>query len=98
MRIGATNVVWPPDLFEHGPAEVLALGARLELAAHDRQRGLQTVSEIGERVAVALQVIAFAADEFVEIRGQPRQLARVTIGQAFLLAVLDPRQVAGDPA
>ena len=82
------DLVHAADLLEHGPAQGPALLARLELAAHDRERRFQAVREIGKRVAIALQSIALGVDEGVEARGQPRKLGRVRAGEMILAAAL----------
>ena len=89
------DLVHAADLLEHGPAEILALLARFELAAHDRERRLEAVREIGERVAVALEAIALGVDERIEARRQARQLRRVGAPEMILAAALDAREVGG---
>ena len=53
------------------PRRVRAAGCR-ERGAHHRERRLQTVREIAERVAIARDAFALADEQSVEIRGDAR--------------------------
>ena len=92
------DLIHAPDLLEYGPAEFFALGAGFELAAHNGQRCLQAVGEVGQRVAIAREMVTLALDEIVEVGGQARQFERIAVGQAVLIAAFDTREVAGDAA
>ena len=58
--------------------------ARSAGCAHHRERRLQTVGEIAERVAIARDALALTDEQRVEIRRRPRELARIAAAELSL--------------
>ena len=69
------------------------MDALVQLRTQHRQRRFQTMRQVGQRVALAIQVFALAFNERIDAVGQRLQLARMAFGHAAGLATLHPRQL-----
>ncbi|MNN27822.1 hypothetical protein D3C81_1413710 [compost metagenome] len=84
------QVVHALQLHAHFLAQLLVTaGTAVQLRAQHRQRRLQTVGEIGQRVALTLQILALAFDEGVDAFGQRLQFTRMHFTHALTLAALN---------
>ena len=72
-------------------------GAGVKLGAQHRQRRLQAVRQVGQGVALAVQVLALGIDQRVDALCQRLELARVALAHALQLATLDPGQLGHHP-
>ena len=94
----ADKVVHALELFVEFGAQFGAVGAAVHPAAQHRQRGLQTVGEVGEDVALAVEILAFAFDESVDAFGQRLQLARVALAHPVCDTALHALEFVNHPA
>src|SRR6185369_14033842 len=76
------DVVHPPDLLVELFRDCkLATIRAAEQVTHDRERRLEAVREIAQRVAIASQSLPLTAQQGIEIRGHAEQLARILCPQ-----------------
>src|SRR5581483_1421992 len=59
-----------------------------QCGTHDGQRGLEAVSEIAQRVAIASDPLALANEQSIEVRGDPAQLARIAPAEPLAASLL----------
>ncbi len=89
------------DLALQHPRLLAFAAALLQAFAHPlqhRQRRLQAVRQVIERIAVTLALLAFAAQQAVQRAGQAQQLTRVLTAQAIARTRLHLVQFATEPA
>ena len=72
-------------------------GIPVQARAQHRQRRLQAVRQVGQGVALAIQVLALALDEGIDAFGQRLQFARMALAHAAGLAALHAGQFVDHP-
>ena len=97
-QLVADQVVHPPQLGFHLIAQLGLIGTAVQARAQDRERRLQAMRQVSQRVALAIQVLALALDKGVDAVGQRFQLARVRLAHSGGLAVLDALEFGDDIA
>jgi hypothetical protein len=89
LQVIADDAVHPVDLFLERVRELRLRLVLVERAAHERERSLQTVRQIGERIAIALLSCALVREQRVQVFGDAPDLARVVAVDLGALAVLE---------